>query len=47
LTSEDDGKREIDAYGQIHFDLSTLFLGCNYCINQGAPVSRVKWMDGK
>jgi len=42
--SENDGRREIDACRQINFDLSDLFLECNYCINQGVPVFSVKWM---
>jgi hypothetical protein len=45
--SENDEKRETDACRQINFDLSNLFLGCNYCINQAVPVSSVKWMGDK
>jgi hypothetical protein len=43
--SESDGRREIDACRQINFDLSYLFLECNYCINQGVPVFSVKWIS--
>ena len=42
--SESDERRETDACRQINFDLSYLFLECNYCINQGLPVFGVKWM---
>lgn len=45
--SERDEKREIDACRQINFDLSGLFLECNYCINQGVPVFSVKWISEK
>jgi hypothetical protein len=45
--SERDEKREIDACMQINFDLSDLFLECNYCINQGVPLFSVKWVSEK
>jgi hypothetical protein len=44
---ESDGRRETDACRQICFNLSDLFLECNYCINQGVPVFSVKLISEK